>query len=201
MKNFIFTIPQQPANKLKETRYENPCRNPILECPKATRFPILVPMRNTVAKGEKICITAIRQEHANCFINEKTFMDELEKLKDELGFEYDLHIVSTPFSETISDHFSLFSDMIENVHNDDEIYSDITFGTKPIPMIMLMTLTYAYRFKDDVSVESIVYGQYNHDTDISGLFDVSALFYMNSTINTMSETSDPEKFIKDILAL
>ena len=62
MKNFIFTIPQQPANSLKETKYENPCRNPILECPKATRFPILVPMRNTVAKGEKICITAIRPE-------------------------------------------------------------------------------------------------------------------------------------------
>ena len=64
-----------------------------------------------------------------------------------------------------------------------------------------MTLTYAYRFKENASVENIVYGQLNHDTNISGLYDVSALFYMNSTINTMSETSDPEKFIKAMLEL
>ena len=201
MKNFLFTIPQQPETSLRETMYMNPCRNPLLECPKATRFPILVLVRNTVKKDEKIVITAIEQDHINCRKNAETFMKELEALKAEIGFEYELHKVPTPFSETIDDHLNLFSDMIDNVHNEDTLYTDITFGTKPIPMIMLMTLTYAYRFKENISIENIVYGQLNHDTGVSSLFDVSALFFMNATINTMRETADPEKFIKGMLDL
>ena len=201
MKNFICTIPQQPEKNLKKTKYENPCGNPVLECTEEVSFPVLVLMKNTVAKGEKIHITTVKQEHANCDINKNTFMSELEALKNEVGFEYELETILTPFSETIDAHLDLFGKLIGYVHDDDMIYADITFGTKPIPMLILMTLTYAYKFKKNASVENIVYGQYNHDTDVSSLYDVSALFYMNSTINTMDETSDPEKFIKAMLAL
>lgn len=201
MKNFICTIPQQPSTSLKKTKYANPCENPVLECPESTSFPILVLIRNTVKQGEKIRVTAVKPEHKNCDTNAETFVNELEALKNEIGFEYTLDMVTIPFSETIDAHLDLFGKLIDFVHNDDMLYSDITFGTKPIPMLILMTLTYAYRFKENASVENIVYGQLNHDTNISGLYDVSALFYMNSTINTMSETSDPEKFIKAMLEL
>ncbi|MGN0600783.1 MAG: TM1812 family CRISPR-associated protein [Oscillospiraceae bacterium] len=201
MKNFICTIPQQPSQSLKKTKYANPCENPALECPEAVSFPILVLIRNTVKQGEKIRITAVKPEHKNCDSNAETFVNELEALKNEIGIEYTLDMVSTPFSETIDTHLDLFGKLIDYVHDDDMIYADITFGTKPIPMLILMTLTYAYKFKKNASVENIVYGQYNHDTDVSSLYDVSALFYMNSTINTMDETSDPEKFIKAMLEL
>lgn len=200
LKNFICTIPQQPEKSLKKTKYENPCGNSVLECAAETSFPILVLIRNTVSKGEKICISAVRQEHANCYKNTEVFIAELEELKTELGFEYEINIVSTPFSETIDDHLALFGKLIDTVHDDDGLYADITFGTKPIPMIFLMMLTYAYRFRN-TCIENIIYGQFNHDADISSLYDVTALFYMNSTINTMSETFDPKEFIKAMLEL
>lgn len=201
MKNYLCTIPQQPHESLRETLYANPCDNPVLACPKPTRFPILAVIRNTVKQGEHIRLTAVRPKHKHCDANFETFTAELDALKNEIGFEFDLDIVNTPFSETIDDHLALFGKLIDFVYDDDMLYADITYGSKPIPILILMTLTYAYRFKENVSVENIVYGQLDHDTKVSGLYDVSALFYMNSTINTMSDTSDPKKFIKAVLEL
>lgn len=201
MKNFLFTVPQQPEQSLKKTKYKNPCENPLLECKEETRFPILVLIGNTVKANEKIRITAIKQEYINCEKNSRTFTEELKKLKNDTGFEYELDIVTTPYSETIEDHLALFGKLIDHVHDDDSLYTDITYGTKPIPMILLMTLTYTYRFNKNSFVENIIYGQFDHVTQTSSLYDVSALFYMNSTINTMTGSSDPNKFIKDILAL
>ena len=200
MKNYFCTIPQQPEKKLKKTEYENPCGNPVLECTEGVSFPILVLIKNTVSKGEKIRITTVKQEHVNCDTNEKTFTAELEALKNEVGFEYELETILTPFSETIDDHLGLFGKLIDTIRDDDALYADITFGTKPIPMVFLMMLTYAYRFRNTF-IENIIYGQFNHDTNASSLYDVTALFYMNSTINTMSDSADPKKFIKAVLDL
>lgn len=200
MKNFLCTIPQQPEKSLKKTKYANPCGNPVLECTEEVSFPVLVLIKNAVANGEKIRITTVKQEHENCNVNEKTFAAELKALKKEIGFEYELETISTPFSETIDDHLALFGKLIDTVKDDDELYADITYGTKPIPMVFLMMLTYAYRFRNTF-IENIIYGQFDHDTNISSLYDVTALFYMNSTINTMNDSSDPKKFIKAILDL
>lgn len=201
MKNYLCTIPQQPPMSLKKIKYANPCDNAVLECPEEVSFPIIALIRNTAQKDEKIRITAIKQEHENCELNYVTFTAELDAMKKEIGFDYTLDIVSTPFSETIDDHQNLFGNLIDHVYDGDTLYTDITYGTKPIPMILLMTLTYAYRFKKDSSIESIIYGQMNHDTRIASLYDVSALFYMNSTINTISDAKDPKEFIKGILSL
>ena len=67
-----------------------------------------------------------------------------------------------------------------------------------------MVLTYAYKFRDGF-IENIIYSLVNFNKQnefyLGALYDVTALFYMNSTINTMDETSNPEKFIKAMLEL
>lgn len=204
MKNFFCTIPQQPPEKLKKTVYANPCGNPALEYSEPISFPVLAIIGSTVQQGETIRITAIKPETENCDRNAVTFSEELDALKEKKGFEYTIDIVPTPLSETIEDHQDLFGKLMDYVSDDEAVYTDITYGTKPIPIIMLMVLTYAYRFKKNLSVESIIYGLMDHDPKAKAggkLYDVSALFYMNSTINSINTSKDPKEFIKNILAL
>ena len=200
MKNFICTIPQQPKAKLEDIQYLNPCDNPVLGFDGTTKFPIFVLILNTAKKGEKIRITAVRPDYENCHINFETFVNDLEKLKERIGFECEIDVVDTHYSERIDDHLDLFGKLIDTVQDQDEIYADISYGTKPIPIIVLMMLTYAYRFRGGI-IENIIYGQVDHNPaqKRGWLYDVTALFYMNSTINTMNDSSDPKMFIKKML--
>lgn len=204
MKNFICTITQQFPDSWSRLVYKNPCENPVLKCSEPINSPVFALIRNTVKKGEKISITVVRPDHENCHTNFNTFLGDLEMIKDEMKFEYELIVVDTPFSERIEDHLDLFEKLLDTVHDDDEIYADITYGTKPIPIVLYMVLTYAYRFRS-CFVENTIYGKVNFKKDtgehLGELYDVTALFYMNSTINTMSDSSDPKKFIKAVLDL
>lgn len=201
MKKYYLTISQQPKGDLKESLYSNPGGNPALECRTSTHFPIIPVIANTADKNEKIRIYAVCPQHENTKINLDILRSELEKTKEEIGFEYELTIVDTPFSEMIGDHLALFGKLIETAENDDMIYADITFGTKPIPMILMMFMTYAYRFKENITIEKIVYGQFDHNTKTASVYDVSALFYMNMTINNMDNVTDPIKFINLMLEM
>lgn len=201
MKNFLCTISQQDPTRYEKIVYANPCDNPALECNAKINNPIFALIRNKAEKGEKIRITAIKPDYVNCNENYKTFVTDVEELKKEIGFEYEISLIDTPFSERIDDHLNLFEMLLDTFNDNDEIYADITFGSKPIPIIALMALTYAYRFRK-AFIENITYGQAVHDPKggTSGsMYDVSALFYMNSTLNVINDSSDPKEFIKSIL--
>jgi cystathionine beta-lyase/cystathionine gamma-synthase len=66
-----------------------------------------------------------------------------------------------------------------------------------------MALNYAYRTKQNTSVECVVYGEKNHETREMQIYDTTALFYMDSIVNKLAEhgASDPEKAIRIMLGL
>lgn len=202
MKKYYTTISQQPKDKLQETIYENPGKNPVLNCSSPTHYPIIPLIRNTAQKGEEIKIIAVKPAYENTDHCLSVLIEELDALKNEIGFDYgEIHIIETPVSEMVNNHLDLFGELVKTAADDDKIYVDITFGTKPIPMILLMYMNYAYRFNKNTSIENVIYGAYNHSEKKSFIYDVSALFYMNSTINTMENVADPAEFIRAIIQM
>ena len=195
MKNYFCIIPYE----WEKIKYENPCENPVLECSEPIHSPIFALMCNTIKSGEKIRLTVIRPDHENCHTNFNTFLSDLESLKDKMGFEYDTIVVDTPLSETIDDYLNLFEKLMDTVHDDDDIYVDMTYGTKPIPIVLYMAITYAYKFRK-CFVENTIYGK-TKGIDLGELYDVTALFYMNMSISVMRDSADPRGLIKSILAL
>lgn len=202
MKKYYTTISQQPAEKLLENIYENPGKNPVLNCEMATHYPIIPLIRNTAKKGEEIKIIAVKPAYETTDHCLSVLKEELEALKGEIGFEYgEIQIIDTPVSEMVNNHLDLFGELVKTAEDNDKIYVDITFGTKPIPMILLMYMNYAYRFKKNISIENVIYGAMNHAEKKSSIYDVSALFYMNSTINSMENVADPAEFIRTIIGM
>lgn len=202
MKKYYTTISQQPKERLQETIYGNPGKNPILSCTAPTHYPIIPLIRNTAQKGEEIKVIAVKPEYETTEYCLSVLKEELEALKAEIGFEYgEIQIINTPVSEMVNNHLDLFGELVKTAADDDNIYVDITFGTKPIPMILLMYMNYSYRFCKNISIENVIYGSFDHSEKKSNIYDVSALFYMNSTINNMENVADPAEFIRTVIQM
>ena len=204
MKRFILTIPIQPPSSLHKTNYLLKEDNTLLKTDRTTRFPILIPMENSVSEGEKIIVTVILIDRPHVLHNYGWFKEELEELSQLKKFSYELVEVRTPDSEIAQNHLELFkniSALLANSRNE-ELYVCITYGTKPMPMLLMMSLTFAYKLCDSFTIEAIVYGGYEHTLMESYIYDVSSLFYLNSAINNMAnlEIKEPLKIIDEFIS-
>lgn len=203
MKRFITVIPIQEPEKLKKGIYEPVGDAPLIQKTREVRFPIFIPMENSVTDGERISVIAVMTDHDRVRTNYDTFKRELAELAEEKCFTYDITEIYTPYAEDTSTHLKLFEELIGTFNDGEELHTCVTYGTKPVPMILMMALTYAYRLCKECIIESIVYGQMNHETKKMQLFDVSSLFYMNSAVNDLADVNaaDPLGFIKGMLEL
>ncbi|MCM1167926.1 MAG: hypothetical protein NC401_18230 [Ruminococcus sp.] len=209
MKHFITTIALQ--EKLSAINYHNIEEADYLDNDRKFTNPILIPLKNLAESGEKIRVTAIvtNDECGNCMRNMEMFKRELEALRAEIGFEYDeIEEISVDYTESTAKHLNTFDALIERIHDGDEIIADMTYGNKPTPIALQLALTFAYDYKENAVVKALVYGELDHSQrDAAGkpylgyIYDVSALFYMNSIMMEMSSAkpNNPLGFIKMLL--
>ena len=209
MKHFITTISLNRS--LSAINYRNIEGADYLDNDREFTNPVLVPLKNLSEKGEKICITAIvtNDKDGNCKRNLEIFKDEVERLREEKGFEYDeIEEISVDYAESTAKHLNLFETMIEHIHDGDEIVADITYGNKPTPIAIQLALSFAYHYKENTVIKALTYGEVDHNEKNSDgkpylgyIFDVSALFYMNSIMAEMTSVKpqNPLGFIKMLL--
>jgi len=204
-KTFISVIPYQPTDMLKPVTYK-PRGNSLLEYGE-TRFPI-IPVINGYAKsGDKVRIIAILTDGENFKYNYETyFIPEIDAIVKEKNLDYNIiDVITTADSEDIETQLKLFSDIIAAIGDDEDVYACITYGTKPTPIVESMALSYAYKLKKNVSIGCIVYGRFTHNdnNDNNGIYDTTALFYMDSIVNRLAEMKapNPEAAVKIMLGI
>lgn len=203
MKHFITTIALQ--EHLSAISYRNIESTEYLDNDREFTNPVLISLKNLAEKGEKIRITAIltNDENGRCDRNFKIFKEEVETLRGEIGFEYDsIEEITVEYAESTMKHLNFFEALIEHIHDDDELIVDITYGNKPTPIVLQLALTFAYLYKENTVVKALTYGEFVHGPDKKGyIYDVSALFYMNSIMAEMTSAKprDPLGFIKMLL--
>ena len=168
-----------------------------------TRFPIIPVIANYTTADDSVKIVAIITEGDSFQHNfDAYFVPEVTTLSEKIGFQFEgIDVIRTPDSEDISVQLALFGDIIDKVRDNDELYACITYGTKPTPIILSMAMNYAYRLKENTTVECIVYGRYDHVAKSGRIFDTTALFYMDSIVNRLAElkTENPTDTIKALL--
>jgi len=203
MKHFITTIALQ--EHLSAINYQNIENAVYLDNDREFTNPILIPLKNLAGKGEKIRVTAIvtNDENGRCERNLKTFKEEVETLRAELGFEYDgVEELSVEYAESTMKHLNFFEALIEHICDGEELIADITYGNKPTPIVLQLALTFAYHYKENNVIKALTYGEFVHGPEKKGyIYDVSALFYMNSIMTEMASAKprDPLGFIKMLL--
>lgn len=207
MKHFFTAISLQP-NDLSKVIYDNIEKADYLDNDRAFTHPILVPLKN-LAKGEKIRVTAIVTDNKACRRNFEIFAKELETLSAEIGFEYDeIEPINIAYAESSSKQLNCFEQIIDSISENDEIVADLTYGNKPTSIAIQLALTFSYLFGKNTVIKALTYGELDFGTKpVDGeprrgfIYDVSALFYMNSIMAEMTSAKpqDPLGFIKMLL--
>ena len=203
MKKFITGIPMLPEESLHRVRYKTEKGETLLGSGIKTRFPTMLMIDSSVEKGEEIEIVVIKTKHKNTEKNYKAFLSELDEINQEKGFKYKITEIQTSLSETPKKQYKLLEKIVENLSEGDEVYSDITYGAKPTPIVIMMAMNYAYEYLKNTDVRAMIYGSYNHETEETSAYDVSSLFYMNSLMNkvAMRNPENPLEVMKAIINL
>ena len=203
-KTFILTMSIMKKGYLKEINYI--CNgNTSLNFDAKTCFPSIPLIAAYASKDDDInlVVIKIKDDKIDSDANLEKFDEELSALNKKLETNIKINkIIEVPYNENKNTHIELLSKLI-NVFDGGKLYCDITYGTKPMPIIMITALNYAEKVKD-CDVDTIVYGQYSHDgSDKGELFDVTALYHINSVINTaaMFGGQNVEEIVKTLLKI
>ncbi len=212
MKKFITTLPLQKPQNLHKQIYAA-VDNQKLFYDKPISFPILSVINGYAEPGEEISVIAIVHDHTWERENLIRLENELSELCTEKSLtcrgmekaeeKHIVEVIDAPFDDRVSSHVGTFQKLIEKAEDNDILYACITYGTKPTSLIEVMALQYAYRIKKNASIGCVVYGQYDHDTDCSRLFDETALVQLDEIVRVLAEQkiTNPKEILDRIINL
>lgn len=203
MKKFITTIPLQIHGQLREIKYDSH-DNPRLTYDENCSFPILCAMNGYVGYGEHIEIVTISIENDKqdsvTSANYQLFLSQLKRLAEAKGFSYEIvrNIIKKE-DDSRDTLIKTYSELIESVSDNDQLFACVTFGTKPVSTLTVMALHYAYRVKEKVDICAIVYGgqrfSIDSNNEVAELYDVTSLFYIDESVESIANLNikNPEK--------
>ena len=196
MKKIVFSdLPMK--KQLFDLRYRVD-GNKALEYDGVVAFPINAVLARTLKKEDdvKIVLLSKTDVEGNSAVNAGLFQKELNAINEKIGAHIEYVTITTPFIETREVHEKLFRDMAAKLEDGAQIIADITYGPKPLPIIMFSVLNFAEKFFGS-EIKYIVYGKVDF---VSGekvpqnpiIFDLSPLYYLNNLTNTMEFSSSKE---------
>ncbi len=200
MKKFLATVPRQT---ITGGNIYHAVDNPRLQYDAENHFPVLALINGYAQPGDSIVVYAITADDAHCRQNLLELRDAVLSLCQQLGVTCRVDEVAIPFDESLETHLSTFTQLITLVDDHDTLFADITYGTKPTPILQMLALNFAYRAKIDVSIGCVAYGEKNHRTGCCRMFDVTALVLMDEIVNNLAKMKvpDPSDSIKKLLGL
>lgn len=184
MKKFITSVPFQPAlipivyepvNKESEMYYNGRHDLPILNALNA--------YVKTGEKAEIILLLPVGSEtENNCQKNMPLVLKQIDELVNSKNIDVRVKTIAYNDSDDISVMLSLYGNLIRCFEDNDEIYTCITYGTKPVPLVQMMALRYAFHAKHNIYIGALVYGKVHgnvRNPDGGDLYDMTSLFYMD----------------------
>lgn len=209
MKKFFTSVPYQAKGELKSVIYR-PVGNAKLVYEKAHSLPILNVINNFTDKGEEIEVIFIVGENKDITKNLGTVKASLDELVAERELKCNVKYIYYKDSDDIPVMLELYGKLIRFCSDDDEIYSCITYGTKPVPMVQMMAMRYAFHVKKNVFIGMIVYGKGHgkkqnenaeNKVDIFDIYDMTSLFYIDDLSEKFSRMGieNPENILSSLI--
>ena len=170
-------------------------------------FPINGVLARTLKKGDEVKIVLLKKDDigGNSGKNVGEYMSELDRINGWIGAKIEYKILSSPHDESREVQEKLLKDMVEELTDNIDVYADITYGTKSLPIIVFSVLNFAEKFFK-AEIKNIVYGKVDFDKENKPinpeLFDMTPLFYLNSITNTMEckDSDTAKKLLGTILS-
>ena len=167
-----------------------------------TSFPIIPIIKEYMGRAEDVKVIAIRTENNDVKDNFEAFLAELAELKIQ---EDQVEAISIEENQNKTIGFSALMQIIDEIPEDSLVYADITYGTKPMSVIILYAMNFIEKLKD-AEVAGIYYGELPRDKGVSKwekakLYDLTAFKYLSDVIEQLNglAISDPRTALKNII--
>jgi hypothetical protein len=165
--------------------------NNLIEYDRNVFFPVNAVLAKTLQKGEQgkiIFLSTSGGKENYSKDNIKKFMEELIDINTNIGADLSWETIDIPFDLKNEVFEQLVSGLISKIEKDCQIIADITYGIKPLPMILFCVLQFAEKFYN-AAIMNIIYGkaEFNQQNKAVNpeLYDITSLFYLNKLIGTM----------------
>ena len=161
-------------------------------------FPINAILAEKLNKGDSVKIILLKTviTEGASENNAKLFQQELDSINLDISANISYETIDTNFIETKQNHEKRLRAMLSKIEEDAEIYADITFGQKPLPMVLMCVLSFAEKFFN-ADIKKIVYGKVEfvrHDDgnkypEAPEMYDITFLYYLNNLMVAMEASS------------
>ena len=158
-------------------------------------YPINAILAEKLTKNDEVKAVLIKTNSENPSVENNTeiFKSELNEINKTIGAKIVYKTISSDYKEAKENHEKRIMAILEEMEEGAELYGDITFGPRTIPMVMLCAFAFAEKFYD-ADIKKIVYGKVewiNKEPTNPELFDVTSLHYLNSfTYSMQSESAE-----------
>lgn len=198
MKKIVFVdIPMYVKSKL------NYCNtgNVKSKFDKEVQYPINAVFAEKLNENDELKIVLLKSMTGDSNVDKQTeanieiFKEEFNSVLKDKNISVEYLPLESEFDESKENHEIRFKKMISCLENDSELYADITFGPKLIPMMIFCVFNFAERFFN-CNIKNIVYGKAMHDENNNPhdgeLYDVSPMYHLNNLTNSMIASSGEE---------
>lgn len=168
--------------------------NSFIEYPGETYYAINSVLAQTMKPEDQIKFVLIQTKGGDNAgaQNIALFKDEIENL-NTCGATLSYEVITSEFIENKDKFKSLYTKLIKTLENDAELYADITFGPKSLPLLVFSTMQFGEKFFD-CSVGNVIYlkGEFKNNQFVEGsqmIYDFTPLYMLNSFTSTIESSS------------
>lgn len=174
--------------------------NALIESEKPIYFAVNPAATRGLKKGDEVKIVLLQTKGGDNAgeENAKLFSDEFDSF-NEAGAKVQAQILSRKFDESKTNFRFTFKNLIEQFEAQDEIFADVTYGPKPLTVLIFSAILFAEKCLD-CQVRNIVYskvefagGKVKEGTQ--KIYDITALYQINSFTNLI-DCADAKSALK-----
>lgn len=175
--------------------------NACCEYEKPVVYPINAILSEKLTKDDdvKVVLIQTKGDEARVQKNTQIFKDELDDINKSIGAKINYVEVSADYNEAKENHEKRIMAILGQLEQGAELYGDITFGPRTVPMVMLCAFSFAEKFYE-ADIKKIVYGKVDWETNKQTgknephnpeLYDITSLHYLNElTYNMQSDSAE-----------
>ncbi len=179
--------------------------NSLIEYSGETYYAINSVLAQTLKTGDNVKVILL-ETNAGDKAGEKNaqlFKDELNEL-NKCGASISYEIITSEVVNSKSKYKELYKQLVSNFVQEAELYADITFGVKTLPILILNALQFGEKFFD-CSIGNVIYlkSEFKEGKIVDGsqcIYDITPLYMLSSFTNNI-ECSSGERAIAALDAL
>lgn len=161
MKKHIFVdLPMRELCEKKDKQCYNGKGNTNCRYEDKVFFPINAVLAQTMSKNDiiRIILLATISEKNHTSENVEVFKKELEAINAKIGAVISYEVIESEFIESKKKHERRLHYILSKMEEEAELYADITFGQKTLPMLLMCAFNFAEKFYN-ADVKKIIYGK------------------------------------------